>query len=510
MSAPIESAAAQKLFGRDSTNASVLIADGYGIAVSVNRGHLTIEDGIGKTRRERRLPKAQREVRRIVVLGHTGHITLDAVRFCADTGIALTQIDTDGRVLFVAGAPGKDDARLRRAQAAAPNAPVGLEITRALLTAKIEGQAAVLADILQNENAASMVAELTMRLRTGKSLPECRDIESQAANVYFGAWAGTVQCRFATKDRAKIPGHWTYFAVRRSPLLKGRSPSSAADPINALLNYAYALAEAECVLAARAVGLDPGLGIVHTDTKSRDSLALDLLEPLRPLVERQVLQLLEHRHFTTEDVFETRQGVCRLLPPITHELAEGLSSYATVVAPLAEQVAHAIAKTSPGKITLTTPLTRANVVAAQQRGKRSANRRPPTEAKARPTCRDCGTDLYGSARKLCPSCWPIWRASYNREMGFARAKPSGPLKPTAEQVSGGITFERYQQEILPALTNIPLPMVERATGLGPASCSRIRRGLQVPNPRLWAALSRLVEQDLHSVIEFKSTTHRQL
>ena len=487
----IQTGAGQTVYHRDSTVPSVLIADGYGLAITVNRGHLVITDGIGKTRRDRRIPKAQRKVRRVVVLGHTGHITLDAIRFCADTGIALIQIDTDGHVLLNAGAPGKDDARLRRAQAAAPNAPVGLEIARALLAAKLDGQAAILEDALGEPSAASVVADMADRLRTATTLTTCRDLESQAANICFGAWAGTVECKFTTRDRCKVPDHWTYFAVRRSLIGRGRAPSSAADPINAMLNYGYAIAEAECILAARGVGLDPGLGIVHTDTKARDSLALDLLEPLRPLVERHVLQLLQHKHFTTEDFFETRHGVCRLLPPVTHHLTENVTRYAAAVAPLAEQVAHAIAKTSPGKITLTTPLTRANVVAAQHRSKSSLNRRPTGENAGRPTCRDCGTDLYGSARKLCPSCWPVWRASYNREMGRARAKPPGPSKPSVEEITGGLTFERYQREILPALSIVSLSAMEQATGLSNSTCSRVRRGLQVPNPRHWGALSEL-------------------
>jgi len=140
MSDSAAAAATASVFARDSREQSVLVADGYGLALTVDRGHLLIRDGLGKHRRERRLPRAQREVQRIVVLGHTGHVSLEAVRWCTDTGIALLQIDTDGRVLLTAAAPGKDDPRLRRAQAAAPNAPVGLEITRALLGAKLAGQ----------------------------------------------------------------------------------------------------------------------------------------------------------------------------------------------------------------------------------------------------------------------------------------------------------------------------------------------------------------------------------
>jgi CRISPR/Cas system-associated endonuclease Cas1 len=56
------------------------------------------------------------------------------------------------------------------------------------------------------------------------------------------------------------------------------------------------------------------LGILHTDKKNRDSLALDLLEPLRPAVDRHVLRLLLAQRFRATDFHETRQGACRLLP----------------------------------------------------------------------------------------------------------------------------------------------------------------------------------------------------
>src|SRR3954466_4710505 len=104
---------------RDPGDPGVLVMDGYGISLNVSRGHLIIRDGIGRHRRERRLPRAQRTVRRIVILGHTGHITLEAIRWCHDTGIALIQLDPDGPLLLTSTPPGRDDARLRRSQAAA-------------------------------------------------------------------------------------------------------------------------------------------------------------------------------------------------------------------------------------------------------------------------------------------------------------------------------------------------------------------------------------------------------
>jgi CRISPR/Cas system-associated endonuclease Cas1 len=53
-----------------------------------------------------------------------------------------------------------------------------------------------------------------------------------------------------------------------------------AVPANALLNYAYAILEAEARIAAPAVGLDPAIGVMHLDARPRNSFVCDLMEPI--------------------------------------------------------------------------------------------------------------------------------------------------------------------------------------------------------------------------------------
>ncbi len=265
---------------RDSGGAGpVLVADGYGLQLSVRHGHLEIRDGVGPHRRTRVVPRAQRTVRRIVVLGHTGTITLDAIRWCTDVGIALLQIDTDGRVLMLASSPGRTDARLLRAQAAAAGSTVGLTIAKQLLNGKLTGHADITEQLLNNPTTATAIRALQAQLDSADSLPACRDLEARAASLYFAGWAAQVQARFARAEEPRVPTGWRSYSARSSSLhTGGRSPRNAADPVNALLNYGYALAEAECRLALLTVGLDPSVGVVHTDQKARDSLALDLLD----------------------------------------------------------------------------------------------------------------------------------------------------------------------------------------------------------------------------------------
>ena len=502
----------------------MLVLDGYGLSITVSRGHLVLRDGLGQHRRERRLPRAQRTVRRIVILGHTGHLSLEAVGWCTDTGIALTQLDTDGRLLLTAGGAQFDDPRLRRAQAAAAATnPVGVEIARALLTAKLQGQASV-AESLGAGPAATQIRRWAETLGQSQDLLGLRGVEAHASNTYFAAWAAHANCRFAERHRDRVPEHWEHFSARTSPLKQGgSSPRMAADPINALLNYTYTLAEAECRLALQALGLDPGLGIVHTDKKNRDSLALDLLEPLRPVAEQQLLQLLTARFFTSDDFHGTAQGSCRLLPPLTHLVAQALPEFAVAVAPLAEGIAHAMAHSSPGSIRLRTPLSRSNYTAAQTPSSRRVTRRPPGTTGVLPTCQTCGTQLYDRRRQLCTGCWPVTRNAHaqlrNSASHAARAtaiaEGRDPTQTTAARTkrrnsllaakaaeaawaSNGatcpITEQQLHEVVLPAQREVSLTDMQRATGLSNSSCSRIRRGLMAPHPRHWFALALLAEQ----------------
>lgn len=451
-----------------ATAGRVLVVDGYGVRLSVRRGQLVIEDGMGRERQTREVSRIERTLRRVVVLADTGSVSLDAVRWCADVGISLVQLDRNGRLLLTAKPVGTDDARLRRAQAAAPSSDTGLGIAKALLAAKIEGQAAVLDEHLAVPAAADRLDQLTADVRAASDLAACRSVESQAGNIYFGAWARWVTPTFASQHADQVPGHWHRFTTRRSPRATNKSAIGAADPVNALLNYGYALAEVECRLAAIALGLDPGMGIVHTDQRNRDSLALDLLEPLRPLVDQQVLRLLASRHLSTNDLYESRDGQCRLLPPLTGWMCEHLPVYAAAVAPLAEHVAHTLARSSPGKVTLRTPLSRSRHLAAQESAASARRRRAPAVADLPPTCRNCGATLYDRRRQLCSTCWGVHRGG-----------------------SSPITEEQYSTQVQPGLAAVGIKRLCEATGLSPSMCSRVRSGSLTPHPRHWVVLADL-------------------
>jgi CRISPR-associated protein Cas1 len=79
-----------------------------------------------------------------------------------------------------------------------------------------------------------------------------------------------------------------------------------------MLNYLYAILESEARLAISELGLDPGIGFLHSDTRTRDSLACDLMEPIRPQVDAFLLDWLRRAPLQRKWFFEERNGNCRL------------------------------------------------------------------------------------------------------------------------------------------------------------------------------------------------------
>jgi CRISPR-associated protein Cas1 len=531
----------------------VAVVDGFGARVGVERGHLELHDGVGEHRRTRRYSKVDPPRRVVVGIGTVGAVSLDALRWCSSVGTPLVVLSNDGAIL-ASGPPGRDDARLLRAQALALYGPSGLAITKYLLGAKLGGQAQVLRLHFHDEQAASMIDSLASEVGTAASIEEVRQLEAAAANVYFAAWERTAVVTFARKDVPRIAGHWSKFNGRRSSVNPG-SPRSATDPAGAIQNYSYKLAEIEAGLAARRMGLDPGIGILHADHPGRPSFACDLMEAVRPVVDAHVLGVLagplRKREFT-----EDARGVVRCLAGLTHHLAEAMPSYAVVLAPVTETVAGLLAESSPYDVTVPSVLTGSKHKAAararvdDQRASKPTRAQgpnpgglPPRGRKRRVkpsatpplpagSCQGCGAtlpvdpDRPRSRRNWCEECLPGRRAevvSDLHHLGVADARAfagaTGVLpshttdaqaarsvanahqraeeaawaaRTAATALTGDDDVAWWRERVLPKLATVTLPAMARATGASTSAASKWRAGRTVPHRRHWATLAELV------------------
>ncbi len=221
---------------------------------------------------------------------------------CAAGGITIVLLDRNGRFQARIEGPVAGNVLLRRAQYVASDAPD--EIVRSLVGGKIANQRNVLMRALRDHgdemegNARSAVENATLRLShilrrveyAGEGSDALRGAEGEAAKLYFAVFDYLI--------RSPDPElRWT-----------GRSRRPPLDPVNALLSFLYTLLTHDCRSAAESVGLDPAVGFLHRDRPGRPSLALDLMEELRPaFADRLALSLLNRRQLRARD-FETRNG----------------------------------------------------------------------------------------------------------------------------------------------------------------------------------------------------------
>src|SRR5580704_3230647 len=110
---------------------------GYNSSASVDRGHLVLNDGIGMQRRQGRLPRVRHGLKRLVVIGSSGMVTFEALRWLADQDAAFVMLDRDGSVLAISGPVGPSDARLRRGQSLAHHSGLAVRIASQLIYQKL-------------------------------------------------------------------------------------------------------------------------------------------------------------------------------------------------------------------------------------------------------------------------------------------------------------------------------------------------------------------------------------
>jgi CRISPR-associated protein Cas1 len=128
---------------------------------------------------------------------------------------------------------------------------------------------------------------------------ELRVAESIAGRIYWQCFAN-VPIRFDRHWRVNVPEHWHRAGPRTSPIDRKRA-KRALTPAHALVNYLAAILQTEATIAAQRMGFDPTIGLMHADKRYRPSLASDLMEPVRPVADRIVLELLAGREFSRGD-----------------------------------------------------------------------------------------------------------------------------------------------------------------------------------------------------------------
>jgi CRISPR-associated endonuclease Cas1 len=479
---------------------------GYGIQVRVDRGHLLLEDGLGPNRRSARFPRVGHGLRRLVVIGSDGVVSLAAIRWLSDQKASFVMLERDGSVLATTGPVRSSDARLRRAQALSGQSDTAIQIARELIQKKLTGQERVAHHKLLVTGTADTIARYRAELAGADSPESIRLIESQAAGAYWAAWR-SLPINFPRKDELKVPDHWRAFGARVSPLTG--SPRNAVNPPNAVLNYLYAILESESRLAAAALGLDPGIGVLHVDAEARDSLACDLMEAVRPDVDAFLVDWITRETLKREWFFEQRNGNCRLMSSLASRLSETAPTWGRAVAPVAEWIAQTFwtknRKPPRGEKTLPTPLTQRR--RSEGRGNEFTLDTTPAP-RPKNVCAGCGVTTKDGQN--CPKCGrEISReklVELAKQGRIAAQSPEAQRKRIETHLRHGaakrawllspkpdwLTLDFYNQEIHPQLSSLTISSIASTLTVSEVYAANIRAGRHRPHARHWEALARLV------------------
>jgi CRISPR-associated endonuclease Cas1 len=438
-------------------------------------------------------------------------VSLAALRWLADQQAAFVMLERNGKVLTVTGPVRPSDARLRRAQALAYESGTALRIVRELIGQKLAGQERLAREKLCDSSVAETIAKAGSAVAKADSIPAIHLLETQGAGAYWSAWH-TLPVMFPKRDTQCVPEHWRTFGTRRSPLTG--SPRLAVNPPNAILNYLYAVLESEARLAAATLGLDPGLGFLHKDTPTRDSLACDLMEPIRPQVDAYLLDWISREPLRREWFCEERDGNCRLMGSFAVRLSETAPTWARAIAPIAESVVRTLWATKPKPARQLFPATRLTP------GHRREAKGGPANLPAQPgpprplaVCRGCGVSVK-SGRNYCVSCASavsrenlIEAAKLGRVAGHspsARALQAEKQRRHAVELKAWnpskqpdwLSEEVYREKVQPRLSGITVAAISSALGISQPYAAEIRAGRYLPHPRHWLTLARLVARFL--------------
>ncbi|PID71629.1 MAG: CRISPR-associated endonuclease Cas4/Cas1 [Desulfobulbus propionicus] len=267
-------------------------------------GQLIIEEKRQKVAEVRLMDTSQ-----VVLFGHCG-ISTPALHECFRRQIPVTFMSYGGWFLGHCVGTGHSNVQSRTAQYQASfDENICLQLAQYFVGAKIQNCRTLLRrnwkDSVDEEAKApvALLAEFNndgqQTIRT-TSLQHLLGVEGNAARRYFQHFTSMI-----SPEKRELTGGFDF---------SGRNRRPPKDQVNALLSFAYAMLTREWTIVLSAVGLDPYRGFYHQMRFARPALALDMMEPFRPLVaDSAVISAINNGEIKPDDFIKTATG-CTLKP----------------------------------------------------------------------------------------------------------------------------------------------------------------------------------------------------
>ena len=241
------------------------------------------------------------EVSQLVLMGNI-YLTTPCLQELMSRGIPVTWMSYGGWFMGHTIGTGHKNVELRTAQYRASfEERRCLGLAKGLVEAKILNARTLLRRNWRTEEKPERLTDAMKQdaeaARRAKTLPELLGNEGSAAARYFGAFANLI------KPGDTATGELTFDFTARN-----RRPPT--DPVNALISFSYALLVRTFAVTLAAVGFDPYRGFYHQPRYGRPALALDLMEPFRPLVaDSAVLMAINNGEVRPSDFVRSGRAV---------------------------------------------------------------------------------------------------------------------------------------------------------------------------------------------------------
>lgn len=290
-----------------------LLLNGHGISFKVEKAKLLISDGRYSVEQEpneyvfrpKKIPYDN-----IVIYGRSGDISIEAIRWLIKHDVAITILNWDGKLLTTILPPESVQVKTKFEQYSSyRDSSLRLELAKKFIEAKFVRSKILLEWLKSRYNKIEYdFSKEEENLERALTFKEILLIEARVAGDY---WKQIIKA---------IPEKYEFDKRQYKD-----TPYGASDQINCMLNYGYAILESECLRAINIVGLDPHVGFLHEMKIGSKSLAYDLQEPFRFLIDLSVISAIEKNKMDNRDFIRTENYNLRLRPSGAKKLMEEIS-----------------------------------------------------------------------------------------------------------------------------------------------------------------------------------------
>ncbi len=280
----------------------LLLLNGHGANMRVDNAKLHIKDGsyaVDVEPEKHIFSPKKIDIDHVIFYSKSGSLTLESIRWLIKHNIQISILDWNGKLLTTMLPPESVQVATKFSQYSAYNdMRLRTQISKQLIASKFARTQIVL-DLLKLRypNVKTDFSKEFKLFQRASTIDEIRIVEGRVASFYW-------------QQLIKVIPEKHEFESRRYQ----HRPWGASDTVNVMLNYGYAVLEAECMRAINTAGMDVHVGFMHEKRIGKNSLAYDLQELFRFLVDLAVIKLIETNAMEKKDFIRTENYTLRLRP----------------------------------------------------------------------------------------------------------------------------------------------------------------------------------------------------